>query len=118
MVGFVDLCRFFPTAMDSTDWTVDVAVQGYLNDIDSLCEDGEVYHIRSETPDLMQWEVSTGIYTQATNTFARTDINYSSDGGAKVDFAVLPQCAVVMLAADLGFPRGYRGSGPPTEDVS
>jgi hypothetical protein len=114
MVGYVDLCRFYPTAMDSADWTVDEAQVGYLDD--TLCIDGETYHIRAETPDLAQWEVSTGVYDKTTHTFARTEIDYSSDGGAKVDFLEMPTCAVVLLAADL--LKGLTGDGPPDEDVS
>lgn len=118
MIGYVDLCRFYPTQSGLTDWTVDSAVQGYLDDLDSGAEDQLEYHIRAESDNLMQWEVSTGVYDLATRTFARTTIEYSSDSGNKIDFGTLPQCAIVLLARDLGFARGYTGDGPPDENVT
>jgi hypothetical protein len=121
MAGYLDLCRFIPDASGLGDWVVDHRVQGYLDDLEAGAIDGEEYHIRSETADMLQWEVSTGVYDQATNTFARTTIEYSSDGGIggnKIDFTSIPQCAVVLLAQDLGFARGYRGIGPPDENVT
>lgn len=118
MVHFIDICRFWPASAGDADWEVDAAVQGYLDDLGAGALDGEEYRLRSESADLTQWEIATGVYDAATRTFARTVINYSSNAGAKVDYATLPQVAIVVLAADLNFPRGFTGDGPPDEDVA
>jgi hypothetical protein len=113
MAELADLCRFWPVAAGLSDWQCNYAVQGFLDDLGCDLIDGAEYHVRSEGPKLLQWEVSTGAYDAATRTIARTVIEYSSDGGNKVHFDVIPQCGIVTLAQDVG-PRIISGFGVPT----
>ena len=116
MAGRLDLCRFYPVDAGLGDWEVDIAVRGYLDDEQSEAIDGEEYHVRAETADLVQWEVATGVYDLITRTFRRTVVEYSSDGGKggnKIDFTEIPQVGTVILAKDL--TRGYTGDGVPDE---
>lgn len=112
----VDNCRFVPTAAGLADWTVDQAVIGYQDDLEAEAVDGQPYHVRAENSDGTKWEIATGVYDQATRTFARTTIEDSSDGGTKVDFDTIPECGLVLLAQDLvgmGGSNIFVDDGPP-----
>lgn len=101
MTELADLCRFWPIAAGTADWQVAYPVQGFLDDHGSELIDGAEYHVRAEAPKLFQWEVATGLYDATTRTIARTVIEYSSDGGLKIDFNIIPQVGVVSLARDM-----------------
>lgn len=108
MAGQANVCRFYPTASGTTDWTYSGFITGYQSPTNAGAIDGKIYHIRSESADLNQWELSEGAYTAATGVFARTTILYNSSGtgtrqsgaGTKINFSTLPQVAVVGLAED------------------
>jgi hypothetical protein len=116
MAELADLCRFYPVAGGTGHWTVDRAVQGFLDDIGSQLIDGAEYHVRSEGRGLLNWEVSTGLYDAATRTIARSEIDYSSNGGSIVDYDEIPQCGIVTLARDVGAKLTF-GLGDPTAVV-
>src|SRR6516165_10521477 len=111
MAAFVDLCRFTPTAGGTTDWTYSIAVSGCQSPSSANVQNGVSYKVYSVSNDQSQWEVSVGVYSSSTGTFARTTVLYNSSGtgtaagqsgaGAKINFSTIPQVAVVALAEDL-----------------
>lgn len=111
MAAWLDVCRFRPSAGGTTDWAWSSAVLGYSTPPLAGAVNGRVYKLRSESDDLSQWELSEGAYTSGTGTFARTTVLYNSSGtgtgvgqsgaGTKINFATVPQVAVVALKEDL-----------------
>lgn len=102
MAAFLDICRFFPTAGGTTDWTVSSAVQGYQTPASAGAVNGTVYRYRAESADLLQWEIGYGTYTVAGTVLARTTVLFNSAGTtAKISFSAIPQVAVVAIKEDL-----------------
>jgi hypothetical protein len=103
MASFLDLCRFFPTAGGTTDWTVSAAVGGYLTPASAGAANGALYRYRAESSDLTQWELGYGTYNTSTGVLSRSTILFNSLGTtAKVGFSTVPQVAITALAEDLG----------------
>lgn len=102
MAAFLDVCRFTPSAGGTTDWTYAAAVTGYQSPAAAGVVNGRLYKYRAESADLSQWEVGEGAYTTATGVLARTTVLFNSLGTtAKINFAAVPQIAVVALKEDL-----------------
>ncbi|MDR3469839.1 MAG: hypothetical protein P4M07_28250 [Xanthobacteraceae bacterium] len=109
-MSLADVCRFNPTAGGTGDWTYSSTVQGYQSPALANVQNGLSYRLRAESADLSQWEISTGVYTSGTGTFARTTVLYNSAGtgsapgqsgaGTPVNFSAAPQVAVIALAED------------------
>lgn len=108
---FVDVCRFFPTAGGTTDWTFSSAVIGYQSPASAGIVNSLLYSYRAESADLTQWEIGQGAYNTATGVLARTTVLYNSSAtgtgsgqsgaGTKINFSTIPQVAVVALNEDL-----------------
>lgn len=98
--GYVDVCKFLPTAGGLTDFTFSTAVTGYQSPASAVVVNGTVYSYRAESTDLTQWEIGFGAYNTGTGVLARTTVNASSTG-AKVNFSVAPQVSITALTADL-----------------
>ncbi len=102
MAGFLDVCRFTPTAGGTTDWTFAVAAVGYQSPTAAGAVNGRLYKYRAESADLSQWEIGEGAYNSASGVFARTTVLFNSAGTtAKVNFTAPPQVAIVALKEDL-----------------
>lgn len=111
MANYLDVCRFFPTAGGTTDWTYSSAVTGYQSPTLAGVVNSTVYRYRAESADLMQWEVGSGAYNTGTGVLARTTVLFNSSGtgtgsgqsgaGTKINFSIVPQVAIVALAEDL-----------------
>ena len=109
--GFLDVCRFNPTAGGMTNWTVSTAVTGYQTPALGGAVNGTIYRYRAESSDLTQWEVGYGAYTVSGTVLARTTVLYNSSGtgtgagqsgaGSLINFSAVPQVAIVGLAEDL-----------------
>lgn len=98
--GFVDVCKFLPTAGGTADFTFSTAVTGYQSPASAGISNGVVYSYRAESTDLTQWEIGFGAYNTGTGVLARTTVNASSTG-SKVSFSVAPQVSITALTADL-----------------
>lgn len=111
VASFVNVCRFTPTAGGTTDWTFSAAVTGYQSPTSAGATNGATYHVRAESADLSQWELSEGTYNSGTGVFARTTVLYNSSAtgtgagqsgaGTKINFSTVPQVAVVTIKEDL-----------------
>lgn len=111
MAAWLDVCRFSPTAGGTTDWTFSAAVVGYQSPTAAGVVNGAIYRYRAESSDLTQWEIGFGAYNTGTGVLARTTVLYNSAGtgtgagqsgaGSKINFTLVPQVAVVLLAEDL-----------------
>jgi hypothetical protein len=103
MASFLDVCRFFPTAGGTTDWTVSAAVGGYQTPSAAGAVNGALYRYRAESTDLTQWEVGYGTYNTSTSVLSRSTVLFNSAGTtAKIGFSTVPQVAIVALAEDIG----------------
>jgi hypothetical protein len=111
MAAFLDNCRFLPTAGGTTDFTYLSAVGGCQSPSAAGAVNGVKYKCRAESADLTQWEIFEGAYNSSTGTFPRTTVLYNSaatgitsgqsGAGAKVNFATVPQVAVIGIKEDL-----------------
>lgn len=100
MSAYLNICRFVPVAGGITDWTVGTAVNGFVTPATAGAIDGTVYSYRAESADYSQWEVGFGTITN--NVLARTTVMFNNLGTAeKINFAVIPQVAIVALKEDL-----------------
>lgn len=98
--SFTDVCRFNPSAGGTTDWTYSSAVTGYQSPTAAGAVSGNQYSYRSESADLSQWEIGTGVWNGAVLTRAAVLFN-SAGTTAKIAFSAAPQVALVALAEDL-----------------
>lgn len=98
--GYVDVCKFLPTAGGLTDFTFSTAVTGYQSPASAGISNGVVYSYRAESTDLTQWEIGFGAYNTGTGVLARTTVNASSTG-SKINFSAAPQVSITALTADL-----------------
>src|SRR4051812_45055411 len=97
MAGYLDVCRFIPTAGGTTDWTYAAAVFGYQSPALAGAVNATVYRYRAESADLSQWEIGFGAYTTGTGVLARTTVLFNSLGtgtgagqsgaGTKINFS-------------------------------
>jgi len=102
MAKYVDVCRYFPTAGGTTDWTFSSAVTGYQSPSAAQVINGSLYKYRAESADLIQWEIGEGAYNTATGVLARTTVIINNlQTTAKINFSAIPQVAIVALAEDL-----------------
>jgi hypothetical protein len=111
MSSFVDLCRFNPVAGGLGDFVYSSAVAGCQSPTAANAQNGVSYKCYAISPDLSQWELFQGNYNSGTGTFPRTTVLYNSSGtgtaagqsgaGTKINFATIPQVAVVALFEDL-----------------
>lgn len=111
MAAYLDVCRFLPTAGGTTDWTYSSAVVGYQSPTAAGVVNSSVYRYRAESSDLSQWEIGYGAYNTGTGVLARTTVLFNSSAtgtgagqsgaGTKINFAAVPQVAIVALAEDL-----------------
>lgn len=100
--GFLDVCRFNPTAGSTTDWTYSSAVTGYQSPTAAGAVNGAIYTYRAENTALSEWEIGYGAYNSSTGVFARTTVLFNSSGTtSKINFSSTPQVAIVALAEDL-----------------
>jgi|SRR5882672_231016 len=111
MAAWLDICRYFPTAGGTTDWTFSAAVTGYASPALAGVVNGRAYKYRAESGDLTQWELGEGTYNTGTGVLTRTTVLYNSAGtgtasgqsgaGTKINFSSVPQVAIVALKEDL-----------------
>jgi hypothetical protein len=111
MAAFLDNCRFIAISSGATDWTFASPVGGCQSPQAAGAVNGTKYKFRAESADLTQWEIAEGAYTAASVSFARTSVLYNSLGtgtavgqsgtGAKINFAVVPQVAIIGIKEDL-----------------
>jgi hypothetical protein len=102
MAAFLDGCRFNSADGGTGDWTFASAVNGYQSPTAANVVNGRLYKYRAESADLSQWEFGEGAYNTASGVLARTTVLYNSSGTtAKIDFATVPQVAIVALKEDL-----------------
>lgn len=126
VASFLDVCRYFPAAGGTTDWTYSSAVTGYQSPASAGVVNAATYRYRAESADLTQWEVGTGTYTTATGVLTRTTVLYNSSAtgtgtgqsgaGSKINFSAAPQIALVLLAEDLGALAVGQIPGTATND--
>src|SRR5258708_2253633 len=110
MASYLDVCRFFPASTGTGNFVVSTAVSGYQLPTSANAVDGATYRYRAESSDLSQWEIGYGTYTVSSTTLARTTILFNSLGTtAAINFASLPQVAIVALAEDLIFINPPQG---------
>lgn len=111
MAAWVDVCRFFPTAGGTTDWTYASAVTGYQSPALAGATNTQTYVYRAENAALTEWELGQGAWNSGTGVLARTTVLYNSSGtgtasgqsgaGTKITFSSVPQVAIVALKEDL-----------------
>ncbi|MGJ4928143.1 hypothetical protein ACQR1I_16565 [Bradyrhizobium sp. HKCCYLS2038] len=111
MAAFLDNCRFNATSAGTVDFVYSNAVAGCQSPAAAGAVNGRTYKYRAETSDLSQWEIGEGAYNTATNTLTRVTVHYNSSGtgiaagqsgaGTKINFATVPQVAVVAIKTDL-----------------
>jgi len=102
MAAFLNVCRFNPTAGGTTDWTYSSAVTGYQSPAAANVVNGRLYKYRAESIDLSQWELGEGAYNTSSGVLARTTVLSNSSGTtSKINFATVPQVAIVALKEDL-----------------
>ena len=111
MAAFLNNCRFIPTAGGTTDWVYASTVGGCQSPALAGAVDGRKYKFIAISSDLTQWEITEGVYTAASGTFARTTVLYNSSGsgaaagqsgaGAKISFTAAPNVAIVGVKEDL-----------------
>lgn len=110
MVGFLDCCRFIPSAGGTTDWTYVSAVGGYQSPASANAVNNQSYHYRAESADLTQWEVGTGSWNSSTGVLTRATVLFNSAGTtSKIGFSTVPQVAIVALAEDINASTGAIG---------
>jgi hypothetical protein len=102
MAAFLDGCRFNPVAGGTADWTYASAVTGYQSPAAANVVNGRLYKYRAESADLSQWEMGEGTYNTSTGVLSRTIVLFNSAGStSKINFASIPQVAIVALREDL-----------------
>ncbi|WP_441237490.1 hypothetical protein [Bradyrhizobium sp. 930_D9_N1_4] len=111
MAAFLNNCRFIPASGGTTDWVFASTVGGCQSPTLAGAVDGRKYKFLAISTDLTQWEIAEGSYTAASGTFARTTVLYNSSGsgaasgqsgaGAKINFTVAPNVAIVGVKEDL-----------------
>jgi hypothetical protein len=84
----LSLCRFNPFAGGTTDFVVSTALAGCAKPFDVGAVNAKVYRYYAAIGS--QYESGFGAYSSSTQTVARTTIESSSSGGAKVNFASAP----------------------------
>lgn len=84
----LSLCRFNPFAGGTTDFVVSTALSGCAKPIELGAINAKVYRYYASNG--TQFESGFGAYTSSTQTVARTTIESSSSGGAKVNFTTAP----------------------------
>lgn len=117
--SLIDVCRFFPTAGGTTDWTYSSAVTGYQSPSAAGAVNGAQYSYRAESSDLTQWENGVGVFNSSTGVLTRATVFCNSSGtgvssgqtgaGTKINFTTAPQVAIVALAEDLNFAPAVPG---------
>lgn len=111
MASVANIVRFLPASGSTGDFVYSSGVTGYRTPVSSpALTDGATYRYRAESSDLSEWEVGEGTWTTATTTMARTTIIHSSTG-AKVNFTVAPNVAIVALADQFVNPAGDTMTG-------
>lgn len=82
------------------------AIQGFVPFLGNVTDGATVRYrrqnVNTDNPDLdnTEWEVTEGVYTEATQTLTRAATPYeSSNNGALVDFSAGPQAVVVVMTA-------------------
>ncbi|EJN13429.1 hypothetical protein PMI42_03285 [Bradyrhizobium sp. YR681] len=111
MAAFLNNCRFIPAAGGTTDWVYASTVGGCQSPALAGAIDGRKYKFLAISSDLTQWEIAEGTYTAASGSFARATALYNSSGsgsaagqsgaGAKINFTVAPNVAIVGVKEDL-----------------
>ena len=100
--SFLDVVRFNPVSSGTGSFVVSSAVNGYQTPASAGAINLGIYRYRAESADLTQWEVGYGTYTVSTTTLTRSTILFNSSGGTSaINFALVPQVAIVALAEDL-----------------
>lgn len=99
MTTLADGVRFFATSIGTVDFVDASAVQGYRRGSGVLI-DGKTYRYRAENASLTEFERGYGVWTAASNTLARTTIEWSSTG-SKVSFGTIPQVAITPGPSDI-----------------
>jgi len=111
MASVANIVRFLPASGSTGDFVYSSGVTGYRTPVSSpALTDGATYRYRAESADLSEWEIGEGTWTTATTTLARTTIIHSSTG-AKVNFTVAPNVAIVALADQFVNPAGDTMTG-------
>lgn len=88
MTFALSLCRWNAFAGGTTDFVVNTALSGCAKPFDVGAIDAKVYRYYASNG--TQYESGFGAYTSGTTTVARTTIESSSSGGAKVNFTSAP----------------------------
>jgi len=111
MAALADLCRFIPTTAGTTDWVYSSVVGGCQSPTAANVQNGVKYKVYAVSSDLTQWEIAEGSYVASSGLFPRTTVLYNSSGsgtaagqsgaGTRINFATVPQVAVVGLAEDV-----------------
>lgn len=94
--------RFGSAVGGTADWIYPGPTIDLQSPASAQAVDGTTYLIYAEAFDRSQWEISTGAYTAASKTFARTTILANSLGTtAKINFGNPPLVSVLDNGADL-----------------
>jgi hypothetical protein len=100
-MALLDRVIFLPSAGGLVDFAVASAVIGYQTPASAGAINGALYEYAAETRDgsgnVTAWEVGNGPYTVSTTTLARTNIRFSSNANAKVNFASAPNVMITGL---------------------